>query len=120
MVAVYTKRRLKNKQTNKIHDCLEWSHSPKKICVSLINQISLRATDQKAFKLVQFLRTKGYVTKLFYQALAHNSWHYWIRVFNTDVVTRLSEAVKIFQDAFSVHICIFDHKPWMDQGLLKN
>ena len=61
MVAVYTKRRLKNKQTNKIHDCLEWSHSPKKICVSLINQISLRTTDQKAFKLVQFLRTKGYI-----------------------------------------------------------
>ena len=99
MVAVYTKKRQK-KQTNKIHDWLEWPHSPKKICVSLINQISLRATDQKAFKLVQFLRTKGYVTKLFYQALAHNCWHYWIRVFNTDVVPRLSEAVKIFQDAF--------------------
>ena len=52
-------------------------------------QISLRATDQKAFKLIQIFRTKAYVTKFFYQAMAHNSWHYWIRVFSTDVVTRL-------------------------------
>ena len=92
-------------------------HPPEKICVSLIHEVSFTFVFHEELNRVKLHTTQWSVPKLLGEPLTRWVWNYGIGVFNTDVVTRLRELIKVLKHTGDVDMSIFSYKPWVRKFL---
>lgn len=86
-------------------------HPPEKICVSLIHEVSFTFVFHEELNRVKLHTTQWSVPKLLGEPLTRWVWNYGIGVFNTDVVIRLRELIKVLKHTGDVEMSIFSYKP---------
>ena len=92
-------------------------HPPEKICVSLIHEVSFTFVFHEELNRVKLHTTQWSVPKLLGEPLTRWVWNYGIGVFNTDVVIRLRELIKVLKHTGDVDMSIFSYKPWVRKFL---